>query len=148
MRYRDELLVAGGPLDLFANDEVRVILRRTQLYGMLLNDSYHPDVLRDAMDRERLLDRLWKAVEHHPEVADVVRHECDALMRGDVPRFSMTPTSVDLAAGASGSIRNFFAEPPMAQIRRRLLRLDEADLARQIDAITMSLNGPHTKVKK
>lgn len=145
IRCREELLAEGGPLDVFASDEVRVILRRTHLYVTLLNDSFNPDVLRDALDRERLLDRLWAPVEHHPEVAEAVGREREELMRGDVPRFTTRPNSTELGSGDENPIRNFFAETPLAQIRRRVRRLDEDDLARQIDAITMSLNGPHTR---
>jgi type 2 lantibiotic biosynthesis protein LanM len=62
LKHREELLSNDGPLTRFAGDEVRVIVRPTQTYGMLLQESFHPDVLRDALDRDRLLDRLWVGV--------------------------------------------------------------------------------------
>ncbi|HEV8493010.1 MAG TPA: type 2 lanthipeptide synthetase LanM, partial [Candidatus Angelobacter sp.] len=64
---RGELLSPGnaGPLNRFAQDEIRVVPRATQGYGMLLSHMLHPDYLRDAMDRERLLDLLWAGVEEN-----------------------------------------------------------------------------------
>jgi lantibiotic modifying enzyme len=45
------------------DDQARVLLRPTEIYGRLLWESAHPDVLRDALDCDRLLDRLWLALE-------------------------------------------------------------------------------------
>ena len=48
LEHRAELLADGGPLACFADDEVRVVLRATNTYALLLQESFHPDVLRDA----------------------------------------------------------------------------------------------------
>jgi lantibiotic modifying enzyme len=61
---RDELNSANGPLSSFAQDEVRVILRMTRTYARLLEEGFHPDVLRDAADRDRLFDQLWVPYEY------------------------------------------------------------------------------------
>src|SRR5262249_33233559 len=50
LRHRDELLAGDGPLARFVGDEVRVVLRATQTYGALLHESFHPDLLREALD--------------------------------------------------------------------------------------------------
>jgi lantibiotic modifying enzyme len=44
-----------GALARFADAEVRVIVRPTRAYGLLLHESFHPDFLRDSLDRERFL---------------------------------------------------------------------------------------------
>ncbi len=54
LKCRDELLSSAGPLSWFADDEVRAVLRGTNTYGRLLDESFHPDVLRDALDRDLL----------------------------------------------------------------------------------------------
>jgi lantibiotic modifying enzyme len=38
---------------------VRFIARPTQTYSILLEKALHPDMLRDAIDRDRLFDFLW-----------------------------------------------------------------------------------------
>jgi lantibiotic modifying enzyme len=87
LSHRNELLADGGPVARFASDEVRVILRATYTYASLLDESFHPDVLRDALDRDRLFDRLWTAVAQSPRLADVVTTERTAFENGDVPIF-------------------------------------------------------------
>jgi lantibiotic modifying enzyme len=44
--HRPALLAADGPLARFAAAEVRVLPRSGQRYGKLLDNSYHPDLLR------------------------------------------------------------------------------------------------------
>jgi len=66
LKHRDDLLASDGPLARFTEDEMRVIIRPTRIYAKMLENSFHPDVLRDALDRERLFDRLWVGIEDNP----------------------------------------------------------------------------------
>src|SRR5262249_50586185 len=59
LAHRDEFLGETGPLARFAQDEVRAILRPTRTYAMLLQESFHPDLLHDALERDRFFDHLW-----------------------------------------------------------------------------------------
>jgi type 2 lantibiotic biosynthesis protein LanM len=139
LSHRDELLAGEGPVARFAGDEVRVILRATQTYGSLLQESYHPDVLRDALDRDRLFDRLWTAVEQSPHLADVITAERTALENGDVPIFTACPASHHLRTDSGGVIPDFTKESGMELARRRIQQLSEQDCARQIWFIRASL---------
>ena len=56
MDSRAELLGADGLLGMFAGDEIRVIVRPTRIYAFLLEESFHPDLLRNALDRDRHFD--------------------------------------------------------------------------------------------
>src|ERR1043165_10134146 len=87
LREREDLLARGGPLARFAGDEVRVIVRDTYTYSLLLGESLHPDLLRDALDLERFFDRLWVGIEKPPYRARVIASERADLLNGDVPIF-------------------------------------------------------------
>jgi type 2 lantibiotic biosynthesis protein LanM len=52
LAHRAQLLPPDGLLAQFADAELRVILRATSVYGLLLAESLHPDLLRDALDRD------------------------------------------------------------------------------------------------
>src|SRR5204862_6427844 len=71
LQHRSELLSDGGPVAPFADDEVRVIVRATQTYALLLDQSFHPDMLRHPLDRDRWFDRLWDGAEDRPHQAKV-----------------------------------------------------------------------------
>lgn len=143
LQHRDELLAENGPLASFAEDTVRVIVRATRTYAMLLSESFHPDVLRNALDRDRLLDRLWLAVEHLPHLAKLIPAEREDLLKGDIPIFTTRPASTHLWTGLGQQIVDFLDEPGLASVQRRVQQLSDADLARQLWIIQASLTSLH-----
>jgi len=136
---RDELLAADGPLACFAENEVCVFLRSMRTYRRLLRESYHPDVLRNALDRDRLFDLLWVEVPDDPELSQVIQAERADLWRGDIPFFTTRPASRDLWISADEHIADFFAESSWAIVQRRIQQLSLADYERQAWLIRASL---------
>jgi type 2 lantibiotic biosynthesis protein LanM len=130
--HRQELLAQNGPVCAFEQDEVRVILRPTMTYFVLLDESCHPDVLQDAVDRERLLDRLWLAAETLPWIKRIVSAERQDLLRGDIPLFTTTPASKDLWSATHERFAGFLQESGMSLVQRRLNTLSETDLEHQL----------------
>jgi lantibiotic modifying enzyme len=86
-------------------DEIRVVIRPTQLYRRLIVESTHPDVLRDALDRDRVLYALWSASVDDPARLRLVPHELADLWAGDIPLFTSRPDARDIwsAGGVSGA---------------------------------------------
>ena len=103
--HREELLSDEGPLARFAQDEVRVILRPTRTYASLLSESFHPDLLRDALERDRCSIGCGPRSSTGPHLARVVAAERDDLLNGDIPLFTTRPGSRDLWTGAGGADR-------------------------------------------
>jgi type 2 lantibiotic biosynthesis protein LanM len=141
LKHRDELLSSEGLLASFAEDEVRVILRPTRLYGLLLLDSFHPNMLRNALDRERLFDRLWLPIEHQPYLVKVIPAEREDLWNGDIPMFTTHPNSRALLTISGKQIPDFFEESGMTLVQRRLQQLSDSDLAQQLRFIHGSLGS-------
>src|SRR5699024_5526048 len=56
MNHKEELLES---IDRFKDVSVRQILRGTSRYANLLRISLHPDFMRDGLDREMILGKLW-----------------------------------------------------------------------------------------
>jgi type 2 lantibiotic biosynthesis protein LanM len=137
--HRQELLAPGGPLSRFAQDEVRVVARATRGYGVLLSQSLHPDYLRDALDLDRLLDRLWAGVEDNAYLLRLIPAERRDLMEGDIPIFTTRPASNDLFTSAEEKINGFFTKSGMALSRECIADLGDEDLRRQIWFIRASI---------
>jgi type 2 lantibiotic biosynthesis protein LanM len=131
LRHRDELLAEAGPLARFAEDEVRVVLRPTQSYSLMLYESSHPDVLRDALDREQLFDRLWAGIEYAPHLLRTIAAERADLWNNDIPLFRTRPNAHDLWTSTGERIPGFFVSSGMTQVQRRIQQLGEGDLERQ-----------------
>jgi type 2 lantibiotic biosynthesis protein LanM len=139
LAHRNELLDADGPIACFRNDEVRIVLRHTLTYSRLLAESYHPDVLRNALDRDQMFDLLWGQVPDNPHLSRVVTAECLDLWNDDVPLFTAQVGSRDIFASTGERIPDFLPEPSDALVRRRAAELNHADLARQVWLIRASL---------
>jgi len=139
LAHRDELLSDQSPITQCAEDEVRVIVRPTRTYGVVYHESLHPDVLRDALERDRLLDRLWAEIPYRPYLQHVVQAECQAIRVGDIPMFTTTPNARALWSDHDHKICDIFAATGMELVRGRLERLCEDDLAKQLWFIRVSL---------
>ena len=141
LRHREDLLADEGPLAGFGDVEVRVILRPTKVYGQLLNEGYHPNMLRNALDRDRFFDRLWIDIERQPKLARVFTAERRDLQGGDVPMFTTVPNSTDLLDSTGERIAGFFQQTGMDLVKQRLNELSEEDFARQEWFIRASLTS-------
>ncbi|MDJ0570859.1 MAG: type 2 lanthipeptide synthetase LanM family protein [Pleurocapsa sp. MO_192.B19] len=143
IRYRDELLSADGPIAAFAKDEVRVIIRPTRFYGVLLNESFHPDLLRDALERDRHFERLWYYVKYKPSLKQVIPAERQDLLHGDIPMFVSRPNSRDVWSSSGQQIDELLKEPSLDMVYRRLQQLGDLDMAQQLWFIRASLATVH-----
>jgi type 2 lantibiotic biosynthesis protein LanM len=89
--YRHELLAPGGPLSACGEAQLRLIARPTRLYGTLLEESTHPELLRDALDRDAVLAALHLESEGDDLRQRLVEAEIADLWQGDVPLFRHRP---------------------------------------------------------
>ncbi|MET1072174.1 MAG: type 2 lanthipeptide synthetase LanM family protein [Umezawaea sp.] len=128
--HRADLLAPGGPVDAFATDVVRVVVRDTAEYARLLDESTHPDVLRDALDRDRVFGHLWTS-EADPARERLVEHEVADLWAGDVPLFTTTPTSHDILTAQGVRVPDALAETGLDRVRGKIRAMGPADLRTQ-----------------
>ncbi|MEM6611443.1 MAG: type 2 lanthipeptide synthetase LanM family protein [Cyanobacteria bacterium P01_C01_bin.72] len=145
MRYKQELIAENGVLERFAKDEVRVIVRNTYDYSSLLAESFHPDLLRDALDRDLHFERLWLNIEEKPYLAKVITAERDDLWQGDIPLFTTKPNSRDIWSSSGRQIADFCPEPSMVAVNRRIQQLNQTDLTQQLWFIRASVAVSITK---
>ncbi len=140
--HREEWLSA---VSRFAGDEVRVIARPTRIYGALLHESFHPDVLRAAADRDTLFERLKSLADDSPRLAPLIASERADLLRGDIPFFTTRPLSRDIWTSTGDCIEGYFEECGMTLVTRRIHQLSEKDLERQLWILRASLAtlAPH-----
>lgn len=139
LQHREEFMKMFLPR--FADTEVRVLPRATRLYASLLVDTAHPNVLRDALELERLFDRLWIGVGLQPYLARIIPAERADLWRGDIPKFLAHPDSRDLFTSRGETISEFFEEASLDVSRQCVERLSEEDLERQVWIIEASFTS-------
>ncbi|HEY2837598.1 MAG TPA: type 2 lanthipeptide synthetase LanM [Pirellulales bacterium] len=139
LRERDGLLAADSPLAAFAEVETRFIARVSQIYFIFLDHSFHPDLLRNGLDRDQWFKGLWQQVDLFPGLAPLVHAERAALDRNDIPLFHACPSSRDLVGSNGERIENFFDRTALEMAYDRIRRMGPDDLARQTWMIRSSL---------
>ncbi|MER8006578.1 type 2 lanthipeptide synthetase LanM family protein [Streptomyces sp. NPDC094149] len=123
----------------FAQDETRAVIRGTNIYGLLWYESFHPDLLRDALERDRFFDHLWIQAAQHPVLVPLIPAEVRDLWRDDIPLFRTRPGSRALLTADGERIEDFFDRPSLDLVRQRVERLGDDDLAKQSWIIKASL---------
>ncbi|MFF5437650.1 type 2 lanthipeptide synthetase LanM [Streptomyces achromogenes] len=136
LTHRQEL---AGLLRRFADDEVRVVTRATQVYVTVLAEATHPDVLREPGDREELLRLLGTEAVDDQGWPGLLDHEVAELWDGDVPVFTARPGRTDLWSGTGARLPGALERPGLTRVTARLDAMDEADLARQERIIRTAL---------
>lgn len=144
IRHRRALLADASPLRRLAACEVRAIFRASRLYSMILRESYHPDRLRDALDRDRLFDRLWFGIDRtkFPDVAlRLIPSERAALWRGDIPYFVARADSRDACDDRGRRLPGLFRRSGLEVVSDRLQGLCDRDLDFQLWVVRSSLTA-------
>ncbi|MEU7589947.1 type 2 lanthipeptide synthetase LanM family protein [Micromonospora sp. NPDC049230] len=141
LAHRDDLLGTQGLIAMFRDDEVRFIPRPTMTYARLQYESWHPDLLRDALDREIFTEALASGFADLPDRDLLLASEQRQLAAQDIPSFHTTPGSSDLQDGYGLVAANFLAESGLAAVRKRLGEFGERDLRSQLWCIRASMSG-------
>lgn len=125
---RSELRAPDGVLAPFAGDVARIIPRPTHEYATLLAETTHPDVLRDALDRDQVFGVLWARAATDPARARLVRHEVADLWSGDVPLFTARVASRDVRTVGGAVLADLLPESGAARVGRTLAGMGGRDL--------------------
>jgi lantibiotic modifying enzyme len=110
-------------LDAAEGAPMRVLLRPSWVYARLRDESLAQDALNDGLERELVLERLWRVREHVPVDPRLVQGEVEALRRGDLPAFAAWSDRDVLEAPGGVEVQGALAEAPLQRARRRLAEL-------------------------
>jgi type 2 lantibiotic biosynthesis protein LanM len=109
--------------------EVRVVARPTQTYASLLDESTHPRLLRDAVDRDRAFAVLDSEQDTLP--AKLFDHELGHLWAGDVPLFTARAGGRELWSADRKRVAGVLVSSGLASSLSTLQRMSERDRRNQ-----------------
>ncbi|WP_041624995.1 type 2 lanthipeptide synthetase LanM family protein [Stackebrandtia nassauensis] len=136
---RADLLAEDGPLAAFGGMRVRVLLQSTVTYSTLFRTGFHPDVLRDALDRERHFDFLWRRIERTPALTAAIAAERRDLWRNDVPYFEADTDGPVVYDSEGAAVEGLTVIGGLDLTRDALRDWDEEHLREQLAQIRGSL---------
>lgn len=142
--HGDDLSAPGGPLPRLMEQPRRCILRRSEVYALLLRRRTEPAMLMNADEPASAVAHLAR-LDRVPAWGDVplppvlLRAEQEALDRGDVPHFCFHPRDGTVRAGARLLVEEVVAQRDLDWVRARLLGLGDEDLDSQVEQIRRAL---------
>ncbi|MFD3165988.1 type 2 lanthipeptide synthetase LanM [Herpetosiphon sp. NSE202] len=128
-----ELLRVG--LAACADTTIRVIVRPSNSYAILLRHASHPNRLRDALDRDCLFDHLWLSIPDRPQLKHFLQAEQAALWQGDIPWFGTTPRSQTIWDAHGQHVAFELAQSSWQRVEQAVDRLSNEHCERQIAQI-------------
>ncbi|MGM1058485.1 type 2 lanthipeptide synthetase LanM family protein [Saccharothrix sp. Mg75] len=124
-----------------ADIDVRVLARPVAHYRAVLDETTRPEVLRDALDRDRVLSALVADRTGIP--AQLADHEVTALRNGEVPVFTASAGRGRLRAPSGAPLPVPLPRSGVAASIDTLSGLDEVDRANQEWIISAALATRH-----
>jgi type 2 lantibiotic biosynthesis protein LanM len=106
----------------------RLVPRPSRTYARLLSASTHPNLLRDALDRDVLFSRLWKRTGWRRML---IKSERSDLWDGAIPIFTRRPDQTDLCSCHSDTIPVGLPQGLQGTMDR-LRHMTESDLHRHV----------------
>lgn len=147
LRERDFLLSEKGPLSRFKECHRRLIMRNTRHYGSLQMDAFHPDFLRDDLDRAWHWDNLWNETNTRPEVEQFIPSEMKQIENHDIPHFSVKIDGSRIRGTDGKKIKGIDLCSGWESARKRILNMSDEDKALQLWIIKSSI-GDYDNHKK
>lgn len=135
MSRKSDWLSEGGLLDGFRDTRSRFIARPTAIYGKVLIDSYHPDFMRDALDRTMCLGKLLGGYVGRADRSEMIRAEISDLTVGDIPFFEVRASDGVVLHGAEDREVGQRELAPLQTVREFVMSSSPADLGAQLRVI-------------
>jgi type 2 lantibiotic biosynthesis protein LanM len=130
-KQKEKLLSEQGPLASCLGKPVRHVFRGTSSYARLLDESYHPRFLTDAVGSEAFFhNRLRAGIEGAPWLAAIEDHEVASLIAGDIPYFVSHVGERTILTG-SETIDLVLPGDSWKECRARIEAMSDADRDRQ-----------------
>lgn len=124
---------------LFSEVQTRQIVRQTKRYSDILQIGNHPDFMRDGLDREMLIDKLWLDTLYLPDLTKVISSEIADMLLGDVPIFTTIPSQPHLWDSRGNCIENFFKKDALSICKDKIDQMNDRDMDQQIELIETSM---------
>ncbi|CAM5553110.1 type 2 lanthipeptide synthetase LanM family protein [Streptomyces atroolivaceus] len=142
---RDELLGPKGLLRLFADDEIRFVPRPTWTYATMLHESTHPDLMRDAAERQQVFALLRTGALGTPALPGLEDEEIAELWQGDVPVFTTRPDVTEVWGGTGRPMPGPAGPTGLARVEAKIRALDTVDRQDQERVIRTAMVSTSTE---
>ncbi len=151
LKQRNILIGDNSPLKEFQGKQGRFIFRDTQLYSLLLEEVLAPNYLSNVYEYSIKLDILscaFLSTQEKPYTWNILSSEIKSIEQLDIPYFTVNSNSNILELGNGQTIDGFFKKTSYKRLISNIEKLDEADLALQLEIIKVSFYSKIAHISK
>lgn len=120
--------------------QVRVLFRDTVVYSHLLNEAYHPTLLKEKENVFEHFSWLKEVIPDYKIIEKLVKYEIEDLQNMDIPLFVSEVNSRHLWYGQDKIIENFFEKTGKETVNDKINSLSIDDLNLQLWYINKSID--------
>jgi type 2 lantibiotic biosynthesis protein LanM len=117
-------------IERFAAEEIRIVLRPTQTYALLLSESAEPALLTSHEHREQAFAALREET-GYPHLRSLAPAETQQLLAGDVPLFTGRPDGTDIRIPGDGRRPGLLERAGLSVAAERVRQLGAPERLRQ-----------------
>ncbi|MED3528210.1 type 2 lanthipeptide synthetase LanM family protein [Bacillus thuringiensis] len=132
-------------LKMFADQPVRRIFKNTLNYAKLLRLGYHPDFLRNQIDREILFYRLWEENNEENSLRDLSIHEIQDMLEGDIPYFTSRPNENKIWSSNEAQINNFYYKNGLDLSIEKINTINLENMEYQLSIINSTFSAAYSE---
>lgn len=145
---KNEIVLNNSLLASFGDTMARQVLRATNTYVRLLNNSYNPKYLKSVKEQEKLFNFLYQSTESRQKFELTIPYEIQELVNNDVPLFYIKFNSTSLyTSSGDEEMLNFFKQTPLEIIKNKILDSNISDMNKQLNYIRMSIQTLNKKIE-
>ncbi len=129
-----------GPLSHIKGKNARIILRTTQAYATLLEESLNSKYLRDGISRSTIIDLVYKdfiQAPIKPRSWEILMEEAITLFNLDIPIINTYTDGRDISI-SNKTIKNYLAQSGYELVQERIEGFNKRDMENQIRYIKAS----------
>jgi type 2 lantibiotic biosynthesis protein LanM len=130
VEHRAELIGKGGVLTRFDGQEIRLVMRATQVYAVLLAEATHPDLLVDGPSRERAFEPL-REDSGSAHLRPLAHYEVAELCAGDVPMFTTQAGSTEVLTATGDRVPGLLVHSGLDRAYAKIERMCAVDRREQ-----------------
>ncbi|OEH92800.1 type 2 lanthipeptide synthetase LanM family protein [Bacillus solimangrovi] len=142
---KEDFLGEKGILITFKDCCVRTIVRNTKDYNLLLTASTNPNYLSNAINRNRLFDRMWGILNGNDKLKDIIPAETKDLLNFDIPYFYSFINSTSIFDSLGNEYKQFHSDTILNRVEKKIIAMDEEDKNYQSSMIKNVLLPPIKK---
>lgn len=138
MKNKEELLQPNGLIHQFKGLDIRLILRSTYIYAQLLDNTTHPDYMRDYYYYEQIIENIWTlpVLEKH-----LIVDEYEDLMNGDIPIFFTKTSCVDIYNSNYKKYDSSLQQTGLYRVCKKIEQLTEEHILQQMTVIRTKIGA-------